>query len=99
MFLFYVNTSMALNFFPEINLLLKMNCFKGLLNWNKIDEIVSDRLISVVIYKNLCKCHLNCLQFCLHTYQLANGAMVLKIVSRHYPVVKKLSFLRIFKLD
>ena len=33
---------MALKFFPGTILLLKVDCFKGILNWIKIDRMVND---------------------------------------------------------
>ena len=33
---------MALKFFPETILLLKVDCFEGILNWIKIDGMVND---------------------------------------------------------
>ena len=33
---------MALKFFLEAILLLKVDCFEGILNWNKIDGMVND---------------------------------------------------------
>ena len=33
---------MALNFFAEAILLLKVDCFEGTLNWNKIDGMMND---------------------------------------------------------
>ena len=38
---------MALKFFPETILLLKMEHFEGILNQNKIDRMVNDHLNSV----------------------------------------------------
>ena len=37
---------MALKFFPETILLLKVDHFAGILNWNKIDGMVNDHLSS-----------------------------------------------------
>ena len=37
---------MALNFFPETILLLKVDYFEGILNWNEIDRMVNDHLSS-----------------------------------------------------
>ena len=33
---------MAFKFFPDTILLLKVNCFEGILNWIKIDGMVND---------------------------------------------------------
>ena len=38
----YTADHMALKFFPETILLLKVDSFKGILNWNKIDAMVND---------------------------------------------------------
>ena len=37
---------MALKFFPDTILLLKVDCFEGILNRIKIDEMVNDHLSS-----------------------------------------------------
>ena len=37
---------MALKIFSETILLLKVDCFEGILNWNKIDGIVNDHFTS-----------------------------------------------------
>ena len=37
---------MAFKFLPDTILLLKVECFKGILNWIKIDEMVNDHLSS-----------------------------------------------------
>ena len=37
---------MALNFFPETILLLKVDYFEGILNWNEIDRMANDHLSS-----------------------------------------------------
>ena len=40
--------NMALKFFPETVLLLKVDRFEGILNRNKIDEIVNDHSSSCI---------------------------------------------------
>ena len=42
----YTTDHMALKFFPETILLLKVDCFEGILNCNKIDRMVNDHLSS-----------------------------------------------------
>ena len=37
---------MAFKFFPDTILLLKVDCFEGILNRSKIDEMVNDHLSS-----------------------------------------------------
>ena len=44
----YITDGMAVKFFPEVILLLKVDCFEGFLNRCKIDGIVND---------NLCNCN------------------------------------------
>ena len=57
---------MALKFFPETILLLKVDHFEGILYWIKIDRIVNDHSSSYnslgfkIICTNIIK---NCLQF------------------------------------
>ena len=41
-----VTDCMALEFFPEIILVLKMDCVEGILNWIKIDRMANDHLSS-----------------------------------------------------
>ena len=46
---------MALKFFPETILLLKVDRFEGILNCNKIDRMVNDHLSSYNSYEFLKK--------------------------------------------
>ena len=40
------HTDMALKFFLDTILVLKVDHFEGILNWNKIDRLVNDHLSS-----------------------------------------------------
>ena len=64
---------MALKFFPEIIILLNVDRFEEILNWNKIDEMVNDHLSSCnsqqfkQIYINIAKKSFTIFS---HAYQL-----------------------------
>ena len=72
---------MALKFFPDTILLLKVDYFEGILNWIKIDRMVNDHSSNCNLYRfnkiytNITKNHL---QFLAMPTSKTTDAMVLK---------------------
>ena len=96
---------MAFKFFPDTNVLLKVDRFEGILNWIKIDEIVNDHLSSCnsqrfkKIYTNITK---KPFAIFSHTYQHNHGCYGLELLSRYYATITKLQcerFVNQIKID
>ena len=70
---------MALKFFPETIILIKVDCLEGILNQNKIDGMVNDYTSSCELqrfYANIAK---NRLQFLATSTYTTTDAMALKV--------------------